>query len=241
MAKEKAGGPAFPNGFGLTLRPKKLQEPQKLRKPTLIFVNSMSDMFWEKIPDEFRLRMLDTIRKTPHHEYQVLTKRPERMLEFSLVHPFPANLWAGVSIENKATLFRLDALRTVKASLRFVSFEPLLQDLGALNLEGIDWVIVGGESGPHLFKEEVRIERSLAGYENKRWFPRKDRSWWVEEILTECSRQGVKFFFKQWGGHRPESAGRLLHGRTYSAVPKFPGNNTELQNEYLKKLEGRDR
>ena len=241
MANDRAGGPAFPHGFGLTIRPKKLLEPLKLKEPTLIFVNSMSDMFWEKIPEEYRLRMLDTIEKTPQHEYQILTKRPERMLEFSLAHPLPQNFWAGVSVENKATLSRLDVLRKVKASIRFVSFEPLLENLGALDLKGIQWAIVGGESGPHLFRQDIRDERSLAAYSDKRWYPRQDRVWWVESIRNECNQQDVKFFFKQWGGHRPESAGRQLNGHTFSAVPRLPGKHTEIENDYLRQLEGRKR
>jgi protein gp37 len=138
------GTSAFPKGFDLTLRPHKLVEPYRLKKPSLIFVNSMSDLFWEAIPDDYRDRVLDVIEDTPQHQYQVLTKRPEKMLEYSHRRKLPPNFWAGVTIECNRHVGRADILRAVDAEIRFVSAEPLLDDLSALELSGIHWLISGG-------------------------------------------------------------------------------------------------
>ena len=199
LAENKRGTPAFPNGFDLTIRPHKLKEPFKLKEPTLIFTNSMSDLFWDRVPEDYRNQIVDVIEQTPRHEYQVLTKRPEAMLEYSRRRKLPANFWAGTTIENEKSLHRLDILKQVDAEIRFISFEPLIGELPDMDLTGIDWVITGGESGTHMWDKDECEKRGLVFYDKsvKTWFPREDRMDWVRKIRDICIRDGVKFFHKQ--------------------------------------------
>lgn len=241
IAQKYAGQSAYPNGFGLTLRPHKLKDPYRWKEPSIVFVNSMSDLFWDEIPADYLDRIMQVMIDTPQHQYQILTKRPERQLEYSLTHELPPNYWAGTTIENAKNLHRLEILKQTRAGLKFVSFEPLLDDLGDdYSLEGIDWVIVGGESGNHLFEEKWNRERALvepvAGSRG-RWRPKKEAEEWVRKILAKCRESGTHFFFKQWGGHYPEAGGRLLDGKTYNEIPRFAGNKREINNDYLKMLE----
>jgi protein gp37 len=196
----------YENGFQLTLLPHRLEEPLNRTKPTVYFVNSMSDLFHEKIPDDYIQQVFDVIRKAPQHTFQVLTKRAERMAEFFKHYQPPRNAWLGVTVEDKNHgLPRLDWLRRVPAAVRFVSVEPLLEDLGRMNLKGIHWVIVGGESGPKA--RPMRLD-------------------WVLDVKRQCEQQKAAFFFKQWGGWGSDGKkrakkhnGRLLEGRTWDAVP----------------------
>jgi len=208
MAKrlQAMGTPGYDDGFALTLLPGRLGEPLKRKKPTTYFVNSMSDVFHEKVPFNYIDRIFDTIARTPQHTYQILTKRAARMAKYFAIRKAPANAWLGVSVEDrKHGLPRIDALRNVAAQVRFLSIEPLLESLGEVELTGIDWVIVGGESGPKA---------------------RPMQSEWVEEIRIQCDGHGVAFFFKQWGGwgadgkkRAKKENGRELHGRTWDGMP----------------------
>lgn len=227
LAENYRGTPAFRNGFDLTLRPHKLSEPLKLKKPSLIFVNSMSDLFWEQIDDDYRDRVLDVIEKTPQHQYQVLTKRPENMLRYSKRRELPDNFWAGVTIESNRTTARADILREVSASIRFISAEPLLDDITAsLKLNQVDWLISGGESGQHLRDANLRERRGLVDFADGRWTPRPDRIDWIRNLRDLCAASGTAFFHKQWGGLNPKSAGRNLDGRTWDEFP--PGRLEQL-------------
>jgi protein gp37 len=198
----------YKNGFKLTLLPERLSDPLERKKPTIYFVNSMSDLFHEKIPNAYIRQVFDVMRKAPQHTFQVLTKRAERLVEFFGNYQASTNAWFGVTVENKHHgVPRIDKLRQVKAHVRFLSIEPLLEDLGALNLSGIHWVIVGGESGPkaRLMKPE-----------------------WVMNVKRQCEEQNVSFFFKQWGGwgadgkkRAKKENGRLLLGRTWDETPSL--------------------
>lgn len=212
------GTPGYENGFALTLLPDRLADPLQRQKPTVYFVNSMSDLFHEDVPDEYIDRVLEVILSTPRHTYQILTKRAERMAGYFLDRTVPVNAWMGVSVENrKHGIPRIDHLRKVPASVRFLSVEPLLSDVGRLDLAGIHWVIVGGESGP-------RARPMLPA--------------WALSLQQQCEAQGTAFFFKQWGGwgadgkKRAKSAnGRLLLGRTWDERPPTsgPSNATHLR------------
>jgi protein gp37 len=215
MAKrlQAMGVKGYENGFALTLLPNRLEEPLKRTKPTIYFVNSMSDLFHEEIPDDYIRQVFDVIRKAPQHTFQVLTKRAERMAAFFKDYASPKNAWLGVTVEDRAYgVPRLDWLRRVPAHIRFVSVEPLLEDLGTLNLDGIHWVIVGGESGPKA---------------------RPMQQEWVLNIKRQCDEQRSAFFFKQWGGwgvdgkkRAKKQNGRLLQGRTWDAVPSLVTSST---------------
>ena len=201
------GTPGYENGFKLTLLEHRLQEPLQRTKPTVYFVNSMSDLFHQSVPDLYISRVFDVIRSCPQHTFQILTKRAERLASYCGRHDIPANAWLGVSVEDKRHgVPRIDLLRGVNAGIRFLSVEPLLEDLGKLNLRDIDWVIVGGESGPHARPMKLA---------------------WIERIRRQCEQQGALFFFKQWGGwgadgvRRSKKAnGRLLDGKTWDAMPE---------------------
>ncbi len=192
------GQPNYRHGFELTLQPHMLELPLRWRTPQTIFVNSMSDLFHADVPGSYILQIFDVMRRAHWHEFQILTKRSERLREMDAVIDWPANVWMGVSVESQAYVSRIDDLRLVRAGTRFLSLEPLLGPLAGLNLDGIDWVIVGGESGPGA--------RPM------------DREW-VTDIRQQCGRAEVAFFFKQWGGVNKKKTGRELDGHTYDAMP----------------------
>jgi protein gp37 len=200
MAKrlQAMGHPNYANGFNVTLHEHMLEVPLKWLKPRVIFVNSMSDLFHEDVPFQFIQRVFSTMRQAPQHTFQVLTKRSARLAELDRQISWPANVWMGVTVENNSCSFRIEHLRRSHAHVRFLSLEPLLGPLPSLNLEGIGWVIVGGESGPRARTMEAN---------------------WVTEIRDRCLDASVPFFFKQWGGVRKSKAGRVLQGRTWDQVP----------------------
>jgi len=200
------GARGYEAGFELALHPERLSHPRLRKKPTIWFVNSMSDLFHERVPFEFIEAVMETTRITPQHRYQILTKRPHRMGKFFSSRAVPSNVWLGTSVENrKHGLPRIEALRTIKAPVRFLSIEPLLEGLGTLDLQGIDWVIVGGESGPSA---------------------RPMRAEWARSVRDQCEAAAVKFFFKQWGAHGDDGIrrskranGRRLDGKVWSDLP----------------------
>lgn len=200
MAKrlQAMGLEKYRNGFQLTLHPEALEEPLRWSKPQMIFVNSMSDLFHKDVPIEFIQQVFEVMRRAHWHTFQILTKRAERLLELDPLLDWPANVWMGVSVENSDYTYRAVLLSQTHARIRFLSCEPLLGPLSALPLEGIHWVIVGGESGPRA---------------------RPMKREWVMEIRDQCQKAGVAFFFKQWGGTRKKKAGRLLDGRTWDELP----------------------
>ena len=186
------------NGFNLTLQPHMLDLPLHWRKPQRIFVNSMSDLFQNDVPAAYILRVFDVMRRAHWHQFQVLTKRSDTLYELDQLIDWPANVWMGVSVENQEYTWRIDDLRRTNARTKFLSIEPLLGPLSDLNLSNIDWVIVGGESGP----SARPIQRT-----------------WVVDIRRQCRNAGVPFFFKQWGGVNKKKTGRELDGRTYNEMP----------------------
>jgi protein gp37 len=203
-----AGHP-FENGFDLMLRPQRLTQPLHWRQPRRIFVNSMSDLFHKEVPTSFIDAVFCTMEAASWHTFQVLTKRSSLMARYLRTRynngVAPSHIWIGVSIEDKKNAVRLQHLRRANASVKFVSFEPLLGAVGKVDLTGIDWAIVGGESGPHA--------RPMA----------ED---WATEIRDQCQIANVAFFFKQWGGVRPKSGGRLLDGREWNQYPDVSNNST---------------
>lgn len=241
LAEKYRGNAAFPNGFDLTIRPHKLKEPFKLKEPTLIFTNSMSDLFWDQVPESYRNQVVDVIEATPQHEYQVLTKRPEAMLAYSKRRKLPPNFWAGVTVEDNRVHDRIKILQQVDAEIRFISAEPLIAPLtlDPWDLDGIHWVITGGESGSHMWKDKYQQERGLVRYNRdaKAWEVQEDRADWVRHIRDACASAGTKFFHKQWGGNFPEAGGRLLDGRFHSEIPRLPGQRSQIENNYLKQIE----
>ncbi len=192
------GSARYRNKFKVTLHPDLIDAPRSWRHPRVVFVNSMSDLFHPDVPLEFIQSVFRTMTETPQHTYQILTKRSERVREFAASLPWAQNIWMGVSIEDKRVLHRLDDLKHVPSAVRFLSLEPLIGPLDNLDLDGIDWVIVGGESGPKA---------------------RPMKKEWVESIHSQCDAAGTEFFFKQWGGVRKHDTGRELHGRTYDNMP----------------------
>ena len=192
------GSDRYRNGFRVTLHPDLLDVPRKWRQPRVVFVNSMSDLFHEDIPDAFIQRVFATMRDCPQHTFQVLTKRAERLAALAPRLPWPHNVWMGVSVEDARVVDRIGYLQKVPAAVRFLSLEPLIGPLESLRLEGIDWAIVGGESGP-------------------RARPMKPE--WVKSILRQCRAASVAFFFKQWGGVRKDMTGRKLNGTFYNEMP----------------------
>jgi protein gp37 len=185
-------------GFGLSIHPETLAIPRTWASPRLIFVNSMSDLFHPKVPVAYIRSVFEVIADTPHHTFQVLTKRSKRLATLADRLEWPDNLWMGVSVETERYAFRIDHLRTVPAGTRFISAEPLLGPLPGLDLSSIDWVIVGGESGPDA---------------------RPMQAQWVADLRDQCAAAGVPFFFKQWGGRTPKSGGRTLDGRLHDEMP----------------------
>lgn len=192
------GNKRYRNGFEVTLHPDLLDLPLRWRTPRLVFVNSMSDLFHELVPVEFIRAVFDTMRRAHWHTFQVLTKRSKRLLTVADQLPWPPNVWLGVSVENQAYTGRVEDLRAVPAAVRFLSLEPLLGPIPHLPLDSIDWVIVGGESGPKARPVDPA---------------------WVREIRDQCKVRGVAFFFKQWGGRNRKAAGRELDGRIWDEMP----------------------
>ncbi|MDD5224083.1 MAG: phage Gp37/Gp68 family protein [bacterium] len=192
------------NGFNLTLHENLLDTPFKLHNPKMIFVNSMSDLFHKNIPFEFINKIFIIMMQTNIHKYQILTKRSQRLLELNNKLIWPSNVWMGVSVENAAYTFRINHLRETNAKIKFISFEPLLGPIINLNLKNINWVIVGGESGP-----KAR--------------PMKKK--WVEDIRDQCISEKIPFFFKQWGGVNKKKTGRTLSGRIWDQMPVLDIND----------------
>lgn len=222
LAEQKRGTAAFPRGFELTLRPHKLLEPARLRRPSLVFTNSMTDMFWEAVPDIERDRAFAAMAAAPWHRYQVLTKRPEVMARYFATREIPPWVWLGVTIENRAAVRqRIPVLRSLPARVRFLSVEPLLTDLGDISadLDGIHWVIGGGESGLHLRDPAIRRARGIAEPIDGKWQPRADRYDWARHLRDSAARAGAAFWWKQWGGVRPHSTGRVIDGREWDEMP----------------------
>ena len=192
------GNGRYRNGFRLTLHEDVVDLPRSWKTGRKVFVNSMSDLFHDDVPLSFIQRVFETMRECPQHVFQVLTKRSARLQRIAGKIEWPDNVWMGVSVEDARVLARVDELREVPAAIRFLSCEPLIGSLAGINLRGIHWVIVGGESGPGA--RPMQIE-------------------WVREIFRACRSEKVPFFFKQWGGVRKDLTGRLLRGRTYDEMP----------------------
>jgi protein gp37 len=198
--------PGYENGFKVAMHTSRLEQPLRRKRSTTYFVNSMSDLFHEDVPDAFLDRAFDVISRTPQHTYQILTKRSERLVAYFAARQCPQNVWLGVSVEDKEYgVPRIEHLRKVRAGIRFLSVEPLLEDIGKIDLAGIHWVIVGGESGPKA---------------------RPMKASWADAIRRQCQAQSVAFFFKQWGGwgadgvrRNKKANGRLLNGKTWDAYP----------------------
>ncbi len=190
----------YRNAFAITLQPDTLSLPLKWRKPRLIFVNSMSDLFHELVPTDYIAEVFGVMCQAQQHVFQILTKRAQRLAEISAHLPWPSNVWMGVSVESHRYLWRVACLRSVPAAVRFLSLEPLLGPVPNLPLDGVHWVIVGGESGPGC--------RPIAQE-------------WVTDIRAQCRAAHVPFFFKQWGGLRKSSIGRTLEGKTWDEMPDF--------------------
>ena len=209
MAKrlQAIGNPDYKDGFAFKMLPQRLDEPKRNKKPTLYFVNSMSDLFHQKMDFGFLERVMQVIADTPHHQYQILTKRPHTMKEYFSKREIPPNVWIGTTVESSKVKSRIDLIRDLSASVKWLSCEPLISDLGELDLRGIDWVIAGGESGANAraMKEE-----------------------WVLNIKRQCEAQNVVFFFKRWGAWGSDGVkrskkenGALLGGKIYQAYPKI--------------------
>ncbi len=208
-------GHPFEQGFDLTLRPARLDQPLKMTTPKMIFVNSMSDLFHKGVPFDYVDQVFDTMEAAHWHVFQVLTKRSSRMREYvnkryGQTGKAPAHIWLGASVEDGSKVSRIQHVRDMRATTRFLSVEPLIGPLGRVNLDGIHWVIVGGESGPgHRPMEEE----------------------WALEVRDQCLEQNIPFFFKQWGGFRPKSGGRELDGQEWDGFPQRNSDNSE--NEHL--------
>lgn len=202
----------YVRGFELAMHEHVLDLPLRWKKPQVVFVNSMSDLFHEQVPAAFIQRVFDVMRRAHWHDFQVLTKRAARLEQISSEIDWPANVWMGVSVETCEYVFRSDHLRRTEASTKFLSLEPLLGPLPDLDLEGIDWVIVGGESGPQA---------------------RPMRESWVIDIRDQCRDAAVPFFFKQWGGVNKKRAGRLLDGRRWDGMPARLETGQRVQPDHL--------
>jgi protein gp37 len=209
FAERFRGVPGHPyqQGFDLKLWPERLSIPLTWKRPRLIFVNSMSDLFHEDIPFTFVQSIFRTMAQADRHTFQILTKRADRLAQLAPKLDWPSNVWMGVSIENRRFVHRADWLRTVPAAVRFISAEPLLGPLEGLKLRDIDWLIAGGESGHR--HRPVRVE-------------------WLRDLRDRCNSEGVRFFFKQWGGRHPKAGGRLLDGREWSQWPGGKPRSMEL-------------
>ena len=194
------GSENYRDGFKVTIHPGMLDRPLRWKKPSVIFVNSMSDLFHSKVPDDFIMQAFAVMNQAHWHQFQVLTKRPARVAAMSKKLNWADNIWMGTSVESGRHADRIDYLRKTSANIKFLSLEPLLSELPKLNLVNIDWVIVGGESGAKA---------------------RPMQQEWVEDIQHQCKKSAVPFFFKQWGGKNKKRAGRLLHGRTWDEMPGY--------------------
>jgi protein gp37 len=196
------GQPNYRRGFKVALHPRTLRLPLTWKKPQMVFVNSMSDLFHEDVPLDFIHKVFDAMHQARWHCYQILTKRSERLVELDPALNWSPNIWMGVTVENADCAFRIDHLRKTHAAVKFLSLEPLLSPIPHLDLDGIDWVVVGGESGPGA---------------------RPIKRQWVLQVRDRCGKAGVPFFFKQWGGVDKKKAGRILDGRTWDQMPKPNG------------------
>lgn len=208
MRLQAAGNPRYKNGFELTLHEDLISAPLAWRKPRLVFVNSMSDLFHEGIPFEFIKQIFETMKAAEKHTFQVLTKRSARLSELAPRLEWPTNVWMGVTVESESCSSRIKDLLTVQSAVRFISFEPLLGPIDNVDLEGINWVIVGGESGPGA---------------------RPMKREWVTAIRDKCSDANVAFFFKQWGGPNKKKTGRILDNRTWDDMPQIIQTQLSLQ------------
>jgi protein gp37 len=208
------GQPRYRNGFRVTLQPDIVELPLKWKKPRVVFVNSMGDLFHSKVPLDYIALVFRTMARSPKHIFQVLTKRAGRAAKLSSSLPWPRNVWLGVTVESARHLDRLEHLRMTPAAVRFISFEPLLGEMPCLELYGIDWVIVGGESGPGA--RPMNVE-------------------WVRDIRDTSVREGVPFFFKQWGGVRKKKRGRILDGKEWNEMPFGYGRGQPQIGEYLQR------
>jgi protein gp37 len=221
FAERFRGTPRHPysTGFTPTLRPERIDHPLRWRSPRMVFVNSMSDLFGDFVPDWYIERVFDVMRRTPQHTYQVLTKRAQRMASWTRTQTWLENaphIWLGVSVEDERYgLPRVHHLRHARAAVRFLSVEPLLEGLPTLNVTGLDWVIVGGESGPGARPLDPR---------------------WVRGIRDRCMRAGVAFFFKQWGGVQKKRAGRVLDGETWDQFPTVSGKQENATDAKVRRL-----
>ena len=202
----------YRNGFEVNLHPSELDAPLRWRKPQIIFVNSMSDLFHPKVPFTFVEQIFDVMARCPHHVFQILTKRSKQLVRVADKLPWPPNVWMGVTVESQPYTFRINDLRKINAAVKFLSLEPLLGSLVGLDLHEIDWAIVGGESGPGARPMDKK---------------------WAREIRRQCREQDVHFFFKQWGGVNKKAAGRTLDGRLYDAMPPLPDPIAALGQEAL--------
>ena len=202
MAKrlQAMGTKGYENSFDVTLQYHQLQRPLKMKKPQMIFVNSMSDIFHEKVPDEYILEIFSVMNQASWHTFQVLTKRPERLQNLKDKITWTENIWIGTTIESNKYVNRADFIKNTNAKIKFISFEPLIDSAKDIDLRGIDWAIVGGESGSgaRIIKKE-----------------------WIYEIKNKCEELNIPFFFKQWGGTNKKKSGRILDGKVYDEMPYF--------------------
>jgi len=199
---QETGVERYALGFDVAVHEDALEKPLQWRKPRLVFMTSMGDLFHPQVPDDFILRVFDIMIRSDRHVFQLLTKRPERMLEISSQMSWPVNVWAGTTVENRQVYHRLDTLRKVPAMMRFISFEPLLDDVSDADLTGIHWAAVGGESGPDA--RPMKIE-------------------WVRSLRDRCVSEGIAFYFKQWGGAHHSSGGLTLDGKIWDEMPEPDG------------------
>jgi protein gp37 len=205
-----AGSPNYANGFKVTLHPHALEIPLRWKKHRTIFVNSMSDLFHKDVPFDFISKVFDVMHRASHHRFQVLTKRSDRLLELNSKLTWLRNVWMGVTVENADCTFRIDNLRRTDAATNFISFEPLLGPIPDIDLDGIDWVIVGGESGPRARPMEPQ---------------------WATDIRDQCLDADVPFFFKQWGGINKKKNGRKLDGRIWDEMPSIIHKKIQVINK----------
>jgi len=199
---QSMGVPKYINGFSVTVHEDALLTPPKWRNPRIVFVTSMGDLLHPDVPEDFVMRVFEVMRSCDRHVFQLLSKRPERMADLSAGFDWPGNVWAGTSIENRSVYHRLEFLRKVDAVTRFISFEPLLSDVSDVDLTGIHWAAVGGESGSDA--RPMKIE-------------------WVRALRDRCVDDGIAFYFKQWGGEHHSSGGRLLDGKIWDEMPEPTG------------------